>query len=123
MSQTTPMSSYSGPVVVDPLTRIEGHLRIEVEVEKGKVKDVRSCGTLFRGLEMILKGRDPRDVQHFTQRTPSLPPAPWKTPFSTPPTRTSRPTRPISATWSSASSSCTTTLCTSITCTPLTGLT
>lgn len=69
MSQTTPMSSYSGPVVVDPLTRIEGHLRIEVEVEKGKVKDVRSCGTLFRGLEMILKGRDPRDVQHFTQRT------------------------------------------------------
>lgn len=69
MSQTTPMSSYSGPVVVDPLTRIEGHLRIEVEVEKGKVKDARSCGTLFRGLEMILKGRDPRDVQHFTQRT------------------------------------------------------
>lgn len=69
MSQTTPMSAYSGPVVVDPLTRIEGHLRIEVEVEKGKVKDVRSCGTLFRGLEMILKGRDPRDVQHFTQRT------------------------------------------------------
>lgn len=69
MSQTTPMSSYSGPVVVDPLTRIEGHLRIEVEVEKGKVKDIRSCGTLFRGLEMILKGRDPRDVQHFTQRT------------------------------------------------------
>ena len=69
MSQTTPMSSYSGPVVVDPLTRIEGHLRLEVEVEKGKVKDVRSCGTLFRGLEMILKGRDPRDVQHFTQRT------------------------------------------------------
>lgn len=69
MSQTTPMSSYSGSVVVDPLTRIEGHLRIEVEVEKGKVKDVRSCGTLFRGLEMILKGRDPRDVQHFTQRT------------------------------------------------------
>lgn len=69
MSQTTPMSSYSGPVIVDPLTRIEGHLRIEVEVEKGKVKDVRSCGTLFRGLEMILKGRDPRDVQHFTQRT------------------------------------------------------
>ena len=64
-----PMSNYSGPVVVDPLTRIEGHLRIEVEVENGKVKDARSCGTLFRGLELILKGRDPRDVQHFTQRT------------------------------------------------------
>ena len=65
----TPMSNYSGPVVVDPLTRIEGHLRIEVEVENGKGKDARSCGTLFRGLELILKGRDPRDVQHFTQRT------------------------------------------------------
>lgn len=71
MSQvkTTPQSSYSGPVVVDPLTRIEGHLRIEVEVENGKVKDARSCSTLFRGIELILKGRDPRDAQHFTQRT------------------------------------------------------
>ena len=65
----TPQSSYSGPVVVDPLTRIEGHLRIEVEVENGKIKDARSCGTLFRGLENILKGRDPRDAQHITQRT------------------------------------------------------
>lgn len=65
----TPQSSYSGPVVVDPLTRIEGHLRIEVEVENGKIKDTRSCGTLFRGLENILKGRDPRDAQHITQRT------------------------------------------------------
>ncbi|MDO5483351.1 MAG: nickel-dependent hydrogenase large subunit [Desulfovibrionaceae bacterium] len=64
-----PQSDYSGPVVVDPLTRIEGHLRIEVEVEKGKIKEARSCGTLFRGLETILKGRDPRDAQHFTQRT------------------------------------------------------
>ncbi len=65
----TPQSSYSGPIVVDPLTRIEGHLRIEVEVENGKIKDARSCGTLFRGLETIVKGRDPRDVQHFTART------------------------------------------------------
>ena len=65
----TPQSNYTGPVVVDPLTRIEGHLRIEVEVENGKIKDARSCGTLFRGLETILKGRDPRDAQHFTQRT------------------------------------------------------
>ena len=65
----TPQSSYSGPVVVDPLTRIEGHLRIEVEVENGKIKDARSCGTLVRGLENILKGRDPRDAQHITQRT------------------------------------------------------
>ncbi len=64
-----PQSDYTGPVVVDPLTRIEGHLRIEVEVEKGKIKEARSCGTLFRGLELILTGRDPRDAQHFTQRT------------------------------------------------------
>ena len=71
MSQikNTPQSNYSGPITVDPLTRIEGHLRIEVEVENGKVKDARSCSTLFRGLELILKGRDPRDAQHFTQRT------------------------------------------------------
>jgi len=61
-------TSYSGPIVVDPLTRIEGHLRIEVEVENGRVSKAYSCGTLFRGLEMILKGRDPQDAQHFTQR-------------------------------------------------------
>ena len=64
-----PQSNYTGPIVVDPLTRIEGHLRVEVEVENGKIKDARTCGTLFRGLELILKGRDPRDAQHFTQRT------------------------------------------------------
>jgi [NiFe] hydrogenase large subunit len=67
--KTTPQSSYNGPIVVDPLTRIEGHLRIEVEVENGRVKDARSCSTLFRGLETILKGRDPRDAQFFTART------------------------------------------------------
>jgi len=65
----TPQSSYTGPIVVDPLTRIEGHLRIEVEVENGRVKDARSCATLFRGLETILKGRDPRDAQFFSGRT------------------------------------------------------
>ncbi|MDR2801142.1 MAG: nickel-dependent hydrogenase large subunit [Desulfovibrio sp.] len=61
-------ASFSGPIVVDPLTRIEGHLRIEVEVEGGKVKKAYSCGTLFRGLEIILKGRDQRDAQHFSAR-------------------------------------------------------
>ncbi|THB65734.1 MAG: nickel-dependent hydrogenase large subunit [Desulfovibrio sp.] len=59
---------YNGMVVVDPITRIEGHLRIEVEVENGKVKNAWSSSQLFRGLEIILKGRDPRDAQHFTQR-------------------------------------------------------
>src|SRR6056297_968511 len=65
----TPQSSYSGPVVIDPLTRIEGHLRIEVEVDNGRVTNAWSSSQLFRGLEMILKGRDPRAAQHFTQRS------------------------------------------------------
>ena len=56
-------------IVVDPITRIEGHLRIEVEVEGGKVKDAWSSGQMFRGIEMILQGRDPRDAQHFVQRS------------------------------------------------------
>ncbi len=68
-SKLTPQSRFTGPIVIDPLTRIEGHLRIEVEVENGRVKDARSVSTLYRGLEQILIGRDPRDVQHFTQRT------------------------------------------------------
>src|SRR5512142_322622 len=55
-------------IVVDPVTRIEGHLRIEAEVEDGKVKDAWSSSTMFRGIELILKGRDPRDAWVFTQR-------------------------------------------------------
>ncbi len=55
-------------VVVDPIPRIEGHLRIEVEIENGKVKDAWSSGTLFRGFEIILQGRDPRDAWFITQR-------------------------------------------------------
>ena len=62
-------ASFSGPVVVDPLTRLEGHLRIEVEVDAGKVSKAYSVGTLYRGLETILIGRDPQDAQHFTART------------------------------------------------------
>ena len=61
-------SNYNGPIVIDPVTRLEGHLRVEVEVTNGKVSNAYSCGTLFRGLELILKGRDPRDAQHITQR-------------------------------------------------------
>ncbi len=56
-------------ITVDPITRIEGHLRIDVEIENGKVKDAWSSGQMFRGIEMILKGRDPRDAQHFVQRS------------------------------------------------------
>jgi len=55
-------------VVVDPVTRIEGHLKIETQVDKGVVREARSSGTLFRGIEKILRGRDPRDAQVITQR-------------------------------------------------------
>jgi hydrogenase large subunit len=55
-------------IVVDPITRIEGHLRIEVEVKNGKIVDAYSSGTMVRGFEKILKGRDPRDAWAFTER-------------------------------------------------------
>jgi hydrogenase large subunit len=56
-------------VVVDPITRIEGHLRIEVNVDKDNViRNAVSTGTMWRGLEVILKGRDPRDAWAFTER-------------------------------------------------------
>jgi Ni,Fe-hydrogenase I large subunit len=55
-------------VVVDPVTRIEGHLRIEAEVDRGAVQDAWSSSTMFRGIEIILQGRDPRDAWAFTQR-------------------------------------------------------
>ncbi len=55
-------------IVVDPVTRIEGHLRIEAEVDGGKVTDAWSSSTMFRGIEIILQGRDPRDAWAFTQR-------------------------------------------------------
>ena len=44
-------------IVIDPITRIEGHLRIEAQVEGGKVVDAWSSSTMFRGIEIILKGR------------------------------------------------------------------
>jgi hydrogenase large subunit len=55
-------------IVIDPVTRIEGHLRIEVEVEGGQVTEAWSSSTMFRGIEIILKGRDPRDAWAFAQR-------------------------------------------------------
>ena len=57
-----------GKIVIDPVTRIEGHLKIEAVVEGGVVKEATSSGTLFRGIELILRGRDPRDAQRITQR-------------------------------------------------------
>ena len=55
-------------IVVDPITRIEGHLRIEAEIKDGKIVDAYSSGTMVRGFEIILKGRDPRDAWAFTER-------------------------------------------------------
>jgi [NiFe] hydrogenase large subunit/hydrogenase large subunit len=55
-------------IAVDPITRIEGHLRIEAQIEGGKIAEAWSSSTAFRGIETILKGRDPRDAHHFTQR-------------------------------------------------------
>lgn len=56
-------------VVVDPVTRIEGHMRVEVNLDENNViRNAVSTGTMWRGLEVILKGRDPRDAWAFTER-------------------------------------------------------
>jgi hydrogenase large subunit len=55
-------------ITIDPITRIEGHLRIDCEVDEGKVTNAWSSGTMWRGIELILKDRDPRDAWVFTQR-------------------------------------------------------
>ena len=55
-------------IVIDPVTRIEGHLRIEAQVEGGQVADAWSSGTMFRGIELILRGRDPREAWIWAQR-------------------------------------------------------
>lgn len=64
-----------GKIIIDPITRIEGHLKIEAIVDDGQVKEARSSGTLFRGFEIILRGRDPRDAQRITQRICGVCPA------------------------------------------------
>src|SRR6516164_6680958 len=56
-------------VVVDPVTRIEGHLRVEAMLDDGnRIQDAMSSGTMWRGIEVILRGRDPRDAWAFTER-------------------------------------------------------
>ena len=56
-------------VVVDPVTRIEGHLRIEAVLDdRGVIRDAISSGTMWRGLEVILQGRDPREAWAFCER-------------------------------------------------------
>lgn len=55
-------------IVVDPITRIEGHLRVEADIKDGKIVDAFSSGTMVRGIEKILKGRDPRDAWAYVGR-------------------------------------------------------
>jgi hydrogenase large subunit len=55
-------------VVVDPITRIEGHLRIEAQMDGDRIAQAYSAGTMVRGIEIILRGRDPRDAWAFAQR-------------------------------------------------------
>ena len=55
-------------ITIDPITRIEGHLRIDVEVDNNAVSDAWASCTMWRGIENILRGRDPRDAWLFTQR-------------------------------------------------------
>ena len=55
-------------ITIDPITRIEGHLRVDVEVDQGKVTKAWSSGQMWRGVELILLGRDPRDAWAITQR-------------------------------------------------------
>lgn len=55
-------------IVVDPITRIEGHLRIEAQADAGRIQNAWACSTQFRGIETIMQGRDPRDAWAFTQR-------------------------------------------------------
>ena len=63
-------------IVIHPITRIEGHLKVEAMVENGEVKDAKMSGTMFRGIEMMLKGRDPRDAVLITQRICGVCPEP-----------------------------------------------
>ena len=55
-------------IVIDPVTRIEGHLRVECTVDNNKVVNAWASGQMWRGIENIVKGRDPREVWLFTQR-------------------------------------------------------
>ncbi|MDX1698871.1 MAG: nickel-dependent hydrogenase large subunit, partial [Thiohalobacterales bacterium] len=68
VEQDTGADTAAKRVVIDPVSRIEGHLRIEVEVNDKKVAKAWSSATLFRGIEKILVGRDPHDAPLITQR-------------------------------------------------------
>lgn len=74
MSGCSPKAAPAGAttgkttIAIDPVTRVEGHLKAEVVVENGKVVDARLSGGMYRGFETILRGRDPRDASQIVQR-------------------------------------------------------
>ncbi len=55
-------------ITIDPVTRIEGHLRIDCEVDNGRITNAWSSGQMWRGFELILQGRDPLEAWLYTQR-------------------------------------------------------
>jgi hydrogenase large subunit len=57
-----------GKIVIDPVGRIEGHLKIEVVVDQGEIKEARTSGPMYRGFEQILLGRHPLDAQRLATR-------------------------------------------------------
>lgn len=62
------MATNKTVIAIDPVTRIEGHLKVEVVVEDGKVTDAKMSGGMYRGFESILRGRAPRDAVQIVQR-------------------------------------------------------
>ena len=62
------MPAETKRIVIDPMTRIEGHLRIELEAGEGAIENAWSCTTQYRGIEVVMKNRDPRDAWAFAQR-------------------------------------------------------
>ncbi|WP_461211098.1 nickel-dependent hydrogenase large subunit [Desulfocurvus sp. DL9XJH121] len=61
-------SKFTGPITVDPVTRVEGHVKIRTDLKNGVIEKAFSSTQLFRGLEMIVKGRPPQDVHNYVQR-------------------------------------------------------
>ncbi len=62
------VSKMANRITIDPISRIEGHLRVDVEVDNGAISNSWASCTMWRGIENILKGRDPREAWLFTQR-------------------------------------------------------
>ncbi len=75
MAKATKTPAQRRTIAIDPVTRIEGHMKIEAVVDGGRVKDARCAGTLFRGFENILAGRHPLDAVRLTQRVCGVCPA------------------------------------------------